>query len=69
MQKKDIFDSSKPLENLLNRIIYAYLNKGDLSQRPTAEVAALNVLKDAAAAQGIGWIDITIPHNTGSRKL
>jgi glucose/mannose transport system substrate-binding protein len=30
-----------------------------------AEVAALNVLKEAAAADGINWIDITIPHNTG----
>lgn len=30
------------------------------------EVAALNVLKKAAAAKGINWIDITIPHNTGS---
>ncbi len=31
-----------------------------------AEVAALNVLKTAAAAKGINWIDITIPHDTGS---
>jgi glucose/mannose transport system substrate-binding protein len=31
-----------------------------------AEVAALNVLKTAAAAKGIVWIDITIPHDTGS---
>lgn len=28
MQRKDIFNSSKPLENLLNRIIYAYISKG-----------------------------------------
>ncbi|WP_267551900.1 ABC transporter substrate-binding protein [Rhizobium rhizogenes] len=31
-----------------------------------AEVAALNVLKKAAAAKGINWIDISIPHDTGS---
>lgn len=31
-----------------------------------AEVAALNVLKAAAEAKGIKWIDITIPHDTGS---
>ncbi len=31
-----------------------------------AEVAALNVLKTAAAEKGINWIDITIPHDTGS---
>ncbi|MBL4812354.1 MAG: carbohydrate ABC transporter substrate-binding protein [Rhodobacteraceae bacterium] len=31
-----------------------------------AEVAALNVLNDAVSAQGINWIDITIPHDTGS---
>lgn len=31
-----------------------------------AEVAALNVLHEAVAAQGINWIDITIPHDTGS---
>jgi glucose/mannose transport system substrate-binding protein len=31
-----------------------------------AEVAALNVLKKAAEEKGIKWIDITIPHDTGS---
>ena len=31
-----------------------------------AEVAALNVLHEAVAAEGIEWIDITIPHDTGS---
>lgn len=31
-----------------------------------AEVAALNVLHEAVTAQGINWIDITIPHDTGS---
>ncbi|POF30030.1 ABC transporter substrate-binding protein [Roseibium marinum] len=31
-----------------------------------AEVAALNVLKDGAEERGIEWIDITIPHDTGS---
>lgn len=31
-----------------------------------AEVAALNVLKKAAEGKGINWIDITIPHDTGS---
>jgi glucose/mannose transport system substrate-binding protein len=31
-----------------------------------AEVAALNVLKKAVNAKGINWIDITIPHDTGS---
>jgi len=31
-----------------------------------SEVAALNVLKDAVALKGINWIDITIPHDTGS---
>lgn len=31
-----------------------------------AEVKALNVLKAAAAKKGINWIDITIPHDTGS---
>lgn len=31
-----------------------------------AEVAALNVLNEAVTAEGINWIDITIPHNTGS---
>ncbi len=31
-----------------------------------AEVAALNVLKEGAEARGIRWIDITIPHDTGS---
>ena len=28
MLKKDIFNSPKPLENLINRIIYAYISKG-----------------------------------------
>jgi glucose/mannose transport system substrate-binding protein len=31
-----------------------------------AEVAALNVLKKAVTDKGINWIDITIPHDTGS---
>lgn len=31
-----------------------------------AEVKALNVLKTAAEKKGINWIDITIPHDTGS---
>jgi glucose/mannose transport system substrate-binding protein len=31
-----------------------------------AEVAALNVLHEAVTAVGINWIDITIPHDTGS---
>ena len=31
-----------------------------------AEVAALNVLKAGAEERGIEWIDITIPHDTGS---
>lgn len=31
-----------------------------------AEVKALNVLKAAAETKGIKWIDITIPHDTGS---
>lgn len=31
-----------------------------------AEVAALNVLHAAVTAVGINWIDITIPHDTGS---
>ncbi|SMY06241.1 ABC transporter substrate-binding protein [Flavimaricola marinus] len=31
-----------------------------------AEVAALNVLHEAVAEKGINWIDITIPHDTGS---
>ncbi|QDY70432.1 ABC transporter substrate-binding protein [Qingshengfaniella alkalisoli] len=31
-----------------------------------AEVAALNVLHEGAAELGIEWIDITIPHDTGS---
>lgn len=31
-----------------------------------AEVAALKVLHEAVSAKGINWIDITIPHDTGS---
>lgn len=31
-----------------------------------AEVAALEVLHKAVAAKGINWIDVTIPHDTGS---
>lgn len=31
-----------------------------------AEVAALKVLHEAVTAKGINWIDITIPHDTGS---
>ncbi|WP_432254773.1 ABC transporter substrate-binding protein [Limimaricola sp. AA108-03] len=31
-----------------------------------AEVRALRVLQDAATERGIEWIDITIPHDTGS---